>query len=197
MAFRFVFAIFTFSVLYILSSIASAKSWTHQNGLCVTSPFATTSFAFTTEELSNERSGGSERKDLKEQRVKVSVVHHNGLEYAPFWDSPVVSADLKMLSEKAKMILQLGSELKTSWSAKDCQWTGVNKVACVGTGDRVKANSKTIEPWAFYTAVIQDSSFAGDFTYIQATLLFYIEGQKYIFTAKYPESDCNFDPKAR
>lgn len=175
--------VFMLVVSSVLGSFASAEIWKSQKGLCMTSPFPSTTFAFNTE------------KAGPDQRVKVSVVHHNGLAYAPFWDSAVVPEDLKMLSDKSKVILQLESELNTSWSAKDCQWSGVNKVSCVGTGESVKMKSKTVEPWAFYSAVLKESSFAGDFNYIQTTLLFYIDGQKYIYTAKYPESDCNFEPQ--
>lgn len=159
-----------------------AEAWKKLNGLCMTSPFASTTFAFNTEKVGSE------------ERVKVSVVHHNGLQFAPFWDSQIVTEDLKMLTDKSKIIMNLDSELNTSWSAKDCQWTGPKKVACIGNGAAVKTKSnKTIEPWAFYSAVVKDSSFAGDFTSIQTTLLFYIEGQKYMYVSKYRESDCEFN----
>lgn len=162
----------------VFSSLAArADIWKNQKGLCMTSPYPSTTFAFNT---------------TKDQKVKVSVVHHNGLGYAPFWDSPVVAEDLKMLTDKSKVILDLDSELNTSWSVKDCQWMGAQKVSCVGNGEKVKMKSKTIEPWAFYSTVLKESSFAGDFTSIQTTLLFYIDGVKYIFVSKYPEADCEF-----
>ncbi len=178
-----IFLITAIFVITFTSFFANAQPWKNHKGLCVTSPFATTSFAFST-----EKSGDT-------QRVKVSVKHHNGVQYAPFWDTQVVAEDLKMLTDKSNVILQLDSEINTSWSAKDCQWSGPNKVSCVGTGEAIKMKSnKTVEPWAFYSAVLKDSSFAGEFTYIQTTLLFYIDGQKYTFVSKYPEADCSFEP---
>lgn len=170
-----------FVIVMIAGTFVNANSWKNYKGLCMTSPFPTTTFAFNTE------------KSEDNQRVKVSVVHHNGLKSAPFWDSQIVTEDLKMLEDKSKVILKLDSELNTSWSAKDCKWNGPNIVSCVGTGDVVKMKSNiTVEPWAFYSAVLKDSSFAGEYTYIQTTLLFYIDGQKYSFVSKYSESDCEF-----
>lgn len=174
----------TAAVLLLTSLLAQAEPWKAHKGFCATSPFPSTTFAFTTEKSSVE--------PKSEQKVKLSVVHHNGLQYAAFWDTAVVPEDLKMLTEKSKVILELDSELQTSWAAKDCQSSGDKKYSCVGNGEKIKTKTKTIEPWAFYSAVLKESSFAGDYTYIQTTLLFYIDGQKYIFVSKYPESDCEF-----
>lgn len=167
-----------------VKKVATADTeWKNHRGMCVTRPYPSTTFAFVTDTVNEE------------SVVKVSVVHHNGLSYAPFWETLVVPADLQMLADKSKTILSLADVLNTSWAAKECQWTGDKKVACMGHGEKVKINSKVIEPWAFYSSVITDSSFAGDYTYIHMTMIFYIDGEKFIYAFKYKEADCAFDEK--
>ena len=177
-------SLFSALTTLLLFSTSAQAVWDNQQGICVTDPYPSTTFAFVT----NKADDGT-------KLVKLSVVHHNGLAYAPFWETAIVPSDLKMLSEKSKVILSLNTQLNTSWPAKSCQWIGEKKLACIGTGEKTMVNNKLIEPWAFYSAVQTDSSFAGDFTYIQMTLIFYIDGEKFIYTSKYKPTDCEFNVK--
>jgi hypothetical protein len=176
--------IFSTLLIVMLTSTSVQAAWDHQQGLCVTSPYPSTTFAFVTD-----------KADDGAKIVKLSVIHHNGLAYAPFWETAIVPSDLKMLSEKSKVILSLDEQLNTSWPEKSCRWIGAQKLACIGSAEKIVVNKKLIEPWAFYSTVLSESSFAGDFTYIQMTLIFYVDGEKFIYTSKYSQADCDFNVK--
>lgn len=151
----------------------------------MTSLIPSTTFSFDTSALSSSLSP-------EQQKVSLVVTHHNGLQYAPFWDSLVVPNDLLQMQKKADVILKLSNEIAVTWNASDCQFHGAGKVLCAGNTERQTVNGKTIVPWAFYSSKNLDSSFAGDFQYYFMTFVFYIDDEKYSYTMKYQDYECEF-----
>ncbi len=175
---------FFMSLLFLTSTLAARAqdfTWGQHSGVCMTAVMPSTTFSFDTGGLSPE-----------EQKVSVVVQHHNGLQFAPFWDALVVPQDLDLLKKKSDVITQLKPEMSVSWKASKCQWFGDGKVYCVGSTDAQVINGKKVVPFAFHSSKVFDSSFAGDYTYYVLTLVFYIDDEKYAYSMKYQDNECDF-----
>jgi hypothetical protein len=51
-------------------------------------------------------------------------------------------------------------------------------------------NGIDIEPWAIYSSVVKDSSFAGDYEYIDMTVSFIIKDETFNYTMRYQSDEC-------
>lgn len=122
--------------------------------------------------------------------VNFEVFNHHGGGYAPFWSNFVVPNDLTTLSKKAEIIKKIDKGFQTTWKPDQCKWTGEKKFACVGSTDKVEVNGLIIEPWAVYSSLVKDSSFAGDYEYVDMTVSFEIEDESFSYTMRYPADEC-------
>lgn len=122
--------------------------------------------------------------------VNFEIFNHNGGGYAPFWSSLVVPNDLQTLAKKAEIIKKLDKGFQTKWKTDQCKWVGEKKFACVGSAEKVNVNGLEIEPWAVYSTLIKDSSFAGDYEYVDMNVSFEIEGESFSYTMRYPADEC-------
>ena len=144
------------------------------NAFCYTAIGGTTTFIIKTENNS----------------VNFEVINHNGGKYAPFWSSLVVPNDLSTLSKKAEIIQKIDRGFAANWKPKQCKWMGENKFSCIGSTEKINVNGLEIEPWALYSSVITDSSFAGDYKYIEMSVSFVINEESFNYTMRYPEDEC-------
>ena len=128
--------------------------------LCMTSVAPTTSFVTETEG----------------DQVKLSVYHHNGVEYAPFWNSVVVPQDLKILEGKSELVKKLGAFVQVKWPKDKCVWAGEDQFSCMGGATQTEGGL-SVEPWAFYSNVITEKSFAGEYKWIELTMSYYTKDQ--------------------
>lgn len=131
----------------------------------------------------------------KSEKVHFEITHHNGGLYAPFWSSIVVPNDVSVLAEKSDMILKLDRGFKASFPTESCTWTSENKFACLNYDQKLNVNGIEVKPWALYSSVITDSSFAGDFKYTEMTVLFQAGGKEYNYTMRYSASECLLSEK--
>lgn len=122
--------------------------------------------------------------------VNFEVFNHNGGGYAPFWSNLVVPNDLGILAQKAEIIKKLDKGFQAKWKTDQCKWVGEKKFACVGSTDKVSVNGLEIEPWAVYSSVVKDSSFAGDYEYVDMTVSFEVAGESFNYTMRYPADEC-------
>ena len=122
--------------------------------------------------------------------VNFEIFNHNGGGYAPFWSSLVVPNDLGVLSKKAEIIKKLDKGFAAAWKIDQCKWVGEKKFACVGSTDKVNVNGLEIEPWAVYSTLVTDSSFAGDYEYVDMTVSFEIADESFSYTMRYPADEC-------
>lgn len=154
--------------------IGSFSKAANVNALCYTAVGGTTTFVIKTENDS----------------VNFQVYNHNGGDYAPFWSSLVVPNDLSILSKKAEIIKKLDRGFKASWKPSQCSWTGEKKFSCMGKTESVNVNGLEIEPWAIYSSLTHESSFAGDYDYIDMTVSFEINKESYHYTMRYDADEC-------
>lgn len=159
---------------FIFLIFASAAQAADVNAICYTAVGGTTTFVIKTE--------GS--------KVNFEVFNHNGGGYAPFWSSIVVPNDLTILSKKAEIIKQLDRGFQTTWTTDQCKWTDKKKFACMGSTEPINVNGLEIEPWAVYTSVVNDSSFAGDYEYIDMTVSFEANKESLNYTMRYQADEC-------
>lgn len=148
-------------------------------GICMTSLAPSTTFEMKT----------------KSDKVGFEITHHNGGLYAPFWSSIVVPNDVSVLAEKAETILKLDRGFKASFPQESCTWTSENKFACLNYDQKLNVNGVEVKPWALYSSVITDSSFAGDFKYTEMTVLFQADGKEYNYTMRYSADECLLSEK--
>ena len=164
------------SVLLVFSFLIAGLTATAAdvNAFCYTAVGGTTTFVIKSEN----------------SVVNFEIFNHNGGGYAPFWSSLVVPNDLGILAKKAEIIKKIDKGFKAAWKTDQCKWVGEKKFACVGSTDKVSVNGLEIEPWAVYSSLVKDSSFAGDYEYIDITVSFEIEGESFNYTMRYPADEC-------
>jgi hypothetical protein len=143
--------ILSISLISFFANADEIYSW------CVTADAPTTSF-FT---------------EVTADQILLNIIHHNGVSYAPFWNNIIVPNDLSILSGKADLVKKLGDQIKVVWPSKSCKWLGEKKFSCVGGAAPIYLGEKTIQPWAYYSTVIKESSFAGDYEWVEMTLSYY------------------------
>ncbi len=169
------------TLLLLVTQTATAKdfyTW------CVTSVAPTTSFI----------------TETKGSDVELSLYHHNGVEYAPFWSSIIVPQDLKILEGKADLTRKVGDYIQVKWPKENCSWSGDELISCMGGGQQLTAGT-SIEPWALYSNVIVEKSFAGEYKWVEMTLSYYTKdenGKRSSETGqivmKYEANDCIVSP---
>ncbi|MBC7743160.1 MAG: hypothetical protein H7061_13250 [Bdellovibrionaceae bacterium] len=133
--------------------------------------------------------------ETTEDKVIATVINHNGQAYAPFWHSLIVTNDFAILRQKSDLVMKLEPTIVTTWNKANCKWYGDKKMACIGNAEKVQSNDITVEPWALYSSVIKDSSFAGDYEYVEMTLSFYVSDEQNQLVMKYPTQDCRLSNK--
>ena len=164
------------SVLLVFSFLVASLSATAAdvNAFCYTAVGGTTTFVIKSEN----------------SVVNFEIFNHNGGGYAPFWSSLVVPNDLGILAKKAEIIEKLDKGFAATWKTDQCKWVGEKKFACVGSTEKVNVNGLEIEPWAVYSTLVTDSSFAGDYEYVDMTVSFVVEGESFSYTMRYPADEC-------
>lgn len=159
------------SLLIVTGSFSKAAD---VNAICFTSVGGTTTFLLKTED----------------KVVNFQVFNHNGGGYAPYWSTLVVPNDLGVLTKKAEVIKQLDKGFKATWKPEQCKWVGDKKFSCIGSTDKVQVNGIDIEPWAVYSSLVHDSSFAGDYDYVDMTVSFEVDHESFNYTMRYQADEC-------
>ena len=128
--------------------------------------------------------------------VTMSVLHHNGIGYAPFWNSLIVPSDITKLQERANLVMKLAPELSATWKKSACKLLNGNKhFICMGATDKIKSNGIDIDPWAVYSSTHSESSFAGDYEHTEVAFRFYVNNEANQFVMKYQPGDCLISDK--
>lgn len=112
------FSILAPMLFSILALILSPPSLANQENVavdfrCVTSP-PTTSFVAKTEGES----------------VKLTIVHHNGVEYMPIHKGIIVPSDIPLLQKKAEVMQKLGERVEMVFEKKNCKKYGPGLFSC-------------------------------------------------------------------
>ena len=121
--------------------------------------------------------------------VQLQLIHHNGVKYAPVWQSLITMNDISTITEHANRLADLGDHLKFSMPAEKCQMNGV-QLNCFGFQPTVIINGHEVSLWAAYTSEQTDSSHAGDYSYVTTTLALDIDGKTHFVPMKYASYEC-------
>lgn len=156
------------------SSLAAMAAPNSMNMICVTE-VPTTSFVV-------EESG---------DKLVVDVIHHNGAEYAPIFDSAVTPSDLTTLATHAKLIKDLGTHQRFEFPKDKCKKDDTLIVSCIGDTPVQTINGRKVEAWGFYTSQQVDKSSYGKFSYTKVTLSMEVDDVDVKIPMRYYEGDCS------
>lgn len=123
-------------------------------------------------------------------RTNLQVIHHNGLAYAPFWNSIIVPNDFTILKEKADLVSKLANEVSASWKKSNCRIVGPTQFVCMGATEKVLVNEIETEPWAVYSSLHKENSFAGEYEHVEVAYRFYVNGVANEFVMKFAKNEC-------
>ncbi len=122
-------------------------------------------------------------------KLRVQVLHHNGVAYMPLHTGVMTPNDLSTLEQKAGRLKQLGEAYELSWPAEKCERSGNGIVTCLG-GDTVNINGVEVKPWALYTRQLRSESGVGVFENTEVGLMIDVAGQTESFSMVYERSEC-------
>lgn len=162
--------IFAFTT-FILSSVAWGS--TPINMACITE-WPTTSFvAFTEGEM-----------------MTIRFLHHNGVQYMPVWNNVITPNDLPTITEAANTLSELGNDWEFTMPKSACEKLDGMMISCFGTQPAVMMNGHKVSLWAVHTSETFDRSFAGEFSYVNASLALDVDGKTYHVPMKYNAYEC-------
>ncbi len=169
---------FLFLILVSFSTSAAvafsqAKQLQELDLLCITE-FPTTSFIGQTE------SG----------KFKVRLVHSNGVKYMPIHAGLVTIEDLKIISQKAEILKNLGEISEFEFDIKSCEVFKDGTFRC-GNGNKFTGENGTV--FELNSLYSQKSSHRfQDIQYekIQLTAYFLVKGESYFVAMDYSEYEC-------
>lgn len=121
--------------------------------------------------------------------VQIQLIHHNGVKFAPVWNSLITINDIYTIKEKAELLADIGNYLKFSMPADKCQMNGL-QLNCFGSQPPVEMNGHKVSLWSVFTSEIHESSHAGEYDYITTTLALDIDGETAFVPMKYANYEC-------
>lgn len=122
-------------------------------------------------------------------RLRVQVLHHNGVAYMPLHTGVMTPNDLATLEQKAGRLKRLGDAYELSWPVEKCEFSGDGIVSCLG-GDAVTINGVEVKPWALYTRQLRSASSVGVFENAEVGLMLDVAGQTESFSMVYERNEC-------
>lgn len=134
-----------------------------------------------------------------EKFLDVSVVHHNGTRYAPFWYALVVPNDLEILRKKASLIEKTDELVKMRWPIEKCRFHEGFRFECFGGATAEPSNGVRIEPFAIYSSRVREDSIAGVWNSTFLNVSFTTEGESQMITMQYRDEtgDCFDETRAK
>jgi hypothetical protein len=170
--------LFTFLLLWLLSiQVVAAPVEAVMDLICVTEA-PTTSFLV------------EQDKDT----VKVRVIHHNGVQYAPITNSLITPNDLELLKSQAGLIQSLGDDWSFQWKRSGCNADRSDFFQCVGEAEDVVLNSVKVHPWALTVTDVQETTMWGTYRKKNLSLRFSVEKKGYQMnvqvTMDFQKGDC-------
>jgi hypothetical protein len=124
------------------------------------------------------------------EKVQVDVYHHNGIQYAPFWNTIIVPNDLENIKVHSDLVMKLNPHMTAFWKKSDCNLISAENFVCIGTAEKMKVNGIEIDPWAVYSSQHSEASFAGEFKHTEIAFRFYVGQIAHQFVMKYGPGEC-------
>ncbi len=125
--------------------------------------------------------------------VVLTTVHHNGTGYMPIHEGIVVPNDMGFLSDKAKVLMQMGDRNEFRFPRARCKIFGPGLLTCSG-GERKRFGDLEMEALSFVTGKVtqRDSGQSTDF--VRVALSVNVIGHPPVMDIAmyYTESECRF-----
>lgn len=123
----------------------------------------------------------------------VRVIHHNGTQYAPFFQRLIVPNDMAGLLQKSEVAKNTGSDIMLRWDKKNCKRLNNEIFSCVGGGESLTSVKKEIKPWHISRSEVVTKTANGEFKKYTVTLSYEIQGESYDYLMDYAPHECRFE----
>jgi tRNA splicing endonuclease len=165
------------SIFFISFIFASLSSYGVEGQLsnftCITE-HPTTSFVF----------------DLEKETYTLNVIHHNGIEHAPFYSGVMTLSTWDYLQSRIENMKQLGSSIKAEFHKSECLRLEKNRITCYKKGAS-KLGPLEVTDLYFNVYENSDSSTYGVFKDVRTSFEYRKDGQTFRMPMSFPESDCS------
>lgn len=129
-----------------------------------------------------------------DKEVKVRVIHHNGVKFAPIWSGLITPHDISTITEAADSVAKLGDEFEITWKRDACNADSEMFFQCVGQAqDFTTATGEKVHPWAISVYDVTENSIYGEFKKKSISLRFNVDEKSNQITMDYYPKDCFID----
>lgn len=89
--------------------------------------------------------------DTQNDKVRMSLVHHNGSKYMPIFTGTITPSDFPYLQDKAALLTRIPENITVEWNRSDCKTGEAGIFECTRGGDLQLGDLKVSSP-AFLTS---------------------------------------------
>ncbi|NUM88813.1 MAG: hypothetical protein HUU37_06395 [Bdellovibrionales bacterium] len=125
------------------------------------------------------------------EKLEVSVLHMNGIDYAPLDVTVITPRDVESYLPKKAAALKKMPEMSTfTWPMKNCRVHDGFRFECFGTDDVQFHNGVKLAPFAAWSERIIHNNPAGSYIERAIVLSVDVDGESVHVRMVYPESGC-------
>lgn len=157
----------TFISLASLASSGSLKNFT-----CVTE-VPTTSFLF----------------NFKNDFYELNIIHHNGIEHAPFFDGIMTVQTLNYLQSRIENMKKLGARIQFKFKKSECSRLDENRITCYKSGASDLGPLKVKDVY-FNVYENSNSSTYGVFDDVRLNFKYRQQKRSFDMPMTFPTKDC-------
>ncbi|MGE3758695.1 MAG: hypothetical protein AB7H97_13115 [Pseudobdellovibrionaceae bacterium] len=176
MRFSFLISILLFSNSIFANTVDSGKEeGVAVNLKCVTE-MPTTSYLASTEG----------------EKVKVTMIHHNGTKYMPIYSGNLTPSDIPEMQKRSEILQKLGERVEIVFEKKNCNRYGAGLYSC-GMGQIESKSGIKVESVGLLTRVSTDRLYDIVFEKNTVSLTVYIDGRNYSIDNDFYFNTCRFE----
>lgn len=161
---------FLLMVLILFGSVVSNA----QSVECITNP-PSTSFLF----------------NVEGDKAYLSVLHHNGVEFAPLINGIVTGYDLKIIKERLEYVTKMGDRFAVDFDVSTCRFDAKDDLACFFKSP-AKIGSLKVENYYFSVSKELTRTKHGDFLSRRVSFDYRVGVHSHPMTVDYYGEDCSF-----
>ena len=135
--------------------------------------------------------------DMDNGRVKVNMINHNGIKFMPIHSGLVTINDLKILTERAEILANIGEQAQFFFDLENCELHDDTTFSCYRGGTINGIDGKQIEIFALSSSLHQLKF--SDLVFNQTTILMglLIDQKTYYVQMEYQYDECGFSTTRR
>lgn len=113
--------------------------------------------------------------EVKDEKLELTVIHHNGVGYMPIHEGVVVPNDFPYLKEKANALTKMGDRQVFNFPLERCKLMAPTRFSCSG-GGKQDFGGVEMEALGFYTSKITEEVWDISYEKTHAELSMLISG---------------------